>query len=69
MGSDRTAASVAVPVGDAVAEALPLLDVAPGVKMLSLLWLLPAGDVAVALLLAPAPVSLTNALALLDVLF
>jgi hypothetical protein len=53
-------------VGDAVAEALPLLDVAPGVKMLSLLWLLPAGDVAVALLLAPAPVSLTNALALLD---
>jgi hypothetical protein len=49
-------------VVDEVAVALALLEVAPGTKVLLLLLLVPVGEVAVALLLAPAPSELTNEL-------
>ncbi|GAB4376617.1 MAG: hypothetical protein Kow00121_23980 [Elainellaceae cyanobacterium] len=51
--------------GEAVALALPLLEVAPGVKLFSLLVLVsPEGEVAVALLLLPAPALVTKEIAL-----
>lgn len=56
------------PVVEAVAVALALLDVAPGVNVLWLLLNVPAGEILIALLLAPAPVLLTKALELLELL-
>jgi hypothetical protein len=66
------AVAVALVVGgalvEAVAAALALLEFAPGANTVRVLVLVPKGEVAVALLLAPAPLELTKELELLELL-
>lgn len=59
---------VGVPLLEVDAVAVALLDVPPGVNTVLLLLLVPVGDVAVALLVAPAPVEFTNDVERLELL-